>query len=59
MDKYSPEMDFEYSEETLLKYMKASVECKLEWLEELRLMTSQALTVKQKRIRKEIKEGNY
>ena len=57
MNKEIQDMDFEYSDETLLKYMRTSVKCKLEWLEELRIMTNQALTDKQKKIREEIKAG--
>ncbi len=57
MDRENREMNFEYSDEAILKYMRTSVKCKLEWLDELRRMTDQALTDKQKKIRKEIKAG--
>ena len=49
--------EFDYSEETLKKYMRTSTKWKLNWLEEVNRLTNAALSDEEKKIRNKIRKG--
>ncbi|MEW5945653.1 MAG: hypothetical protein AB1742_05590 [bacterium] len=56
-ERRSGGFEFDYSDETLKRFMRSSAEWKLKWLEEMNRLTDEALTRDEKKIRERIRRG--